>query len=83
METCAVLLIFCLNLKYLSWLNRAYIKTTKNGGSCEELLGKNDLEAVIVSSCCYDYGANSFEGVPKIATDQKGYQKCSSYVTSC
>ena len=30
-----------------------------------------------------DYGANAFEAVQKIATDQKVYHKCSSCVTVC
>ena len=38
---------------------------------------KNDFEAVLVTFCCYDYGANASEAVQKIGTDQKDYQKCS------
>ena len=34
---------------------RKYIKTAKNSGFCEELLGENDFEAVLVNFCCYVY----------------------------
>ena len=34
---------------------RKYIKTTKHGGFCEELLSENDFEAVSVNFCCYEY----------------------------
>ena len=30
-------------------------QTAKNGGFFEELLSENDLEAVLVNFCCYDY----------------------------
>ena len=40
----------CLNLKYLGWPYRAYIKTAKNDDFCEELLSENDLEAVLATS---------------------------------
>ena len=58
-------------------------QNTKNGGFCEELLSENDFEAVLVTFCCYDYGANASETVQKIATDQKDYHKCSSCVIVC
>ena len=32
-----------------------------NGGFCEELLSKNNFEAVLVNFCCYKYGANASE----------------------
>ena len=35
---------FRLNLKYLGWPHRAYIKTAKNGNFSEELLSENDFE---------------------------------------
>ena len=38
-----------------------YIKTAKNGSFCEELLSKNDSEAVLANFCCYNYGANASE----------------------
>ena len=34
---------------------RKYIKTTKNGSFCEELLSENDFVAVLVNFCCYGY----------------------------
>ena len=72
-----LLIFFSLNLKYLLWLHKEYIKTAKNGGFCERLLSENDFEAVLATFCCYDYGANASEAVQKIATDQKDYHKCS------
>ena len=44
---------------------------------------KNELEAVLTTFCCYDYGANASEAVQKIATDQKDYHKCFSCVIVC
>ena len=73
------MLIFSLELEILE----AYIKTAKNSGSCDELLSENDFEAVLATFCCYDYGANASEAVPKIATDQKDDHKCSSCVIVC
>ena len=70
----------CLNLKYLGWLYRAQIKTEKNGDFCEELLSKNDFEAVLDTFCCYEHGVKASETVQKISRDQKEYHKCSSYV---
>ena len=67
----------------LVWPSRAYIKTAKYGDFCEELLGENDFEVVLVTSCFYDHGAKVSEAVQKIATDQKDYCKCSSYVKIC
>ena len=55
----------------------------KNGGFYEELLSKNDFEAVLATFCCYDYGANASEALQKIATDQKDYHKWSSCVIVC
>ena len=75
---------FPLNLKYLGWPYREYIKTTENGGVCEELLSESDFEAVLATFCCYDYGANASEVVQKIITnDQKEYHKRSSYDIIC
>ena len=66
-----------MNLKHFGWSYRDYIKTAKNGGFCEDLLSQNDLEAVLPTFCCYDYGVNASEAVQKIASDQKDYHKCS------
>ena len=72
-----------MNLKYLGWPYREYIKTAENGVFWEELHSENDFEAVLVNFCCHDYGANASEAVQKIATDQKVYHKCFSYVIVC
>ena len=34
-------------------------------------------------SAVYDYGASTSEAVQKVATDQKGYHKCSLCVIVC
>ena len=64
----------------MGWPYVEYIKTAKNGGICEELVGENDFEAVLATFYCYDYGANASDAVQKIATDQKDYRECSSSV---
>ena len=74
---------FRLNLKYLGWPYRVYIRTAKNCGFCEELLNANDFEAILTTLCCHDYGAKTSEAVQKITTDQKDYHKCSSCVIIC
>ena len=78
LKTQVILLIICLNSKYLGWPYGEYIDTAKNGGFCEELLSENNFEAVLATFCCYDYGANASEPVQKIARDQKDYRKCST-----
>ena len=42
-----------MNLKYLEWSHRAYIKTAKNDDICQELLGGNDLGAILATFCGY------------------------------
>ena len=74
---------FRLNLKYLGWPYREFIKTVKKWWLCEELLSETDFEANLTTFCCYSYGANAFEAVQKISTDQKDYRKCSSCVIVC
>ena len=74
---------FRLNLKYLGWPYRTYIKTAKNCDFREELLIENDFETVLATCCCYGLGAMASEEVQKIATDQKGYRKCSLCVIIC
>ena len=74
---------FRLNLKYLGWPYRAYIKTAKSGDICEKLLSVNDFEAILATYCCYHNGAKAAEAVQKIATNQKVYLKSLSYVTIC
>ena len=63
------LFIFSLELEYIGWPYREYIKTAKNGSFCEELLSGNDFETVLVNFCCYEFGANASEAVPKISTE--------------
>ena len=78
-----MLLIFHINLKYLGWQYRAYIKTAKNGDFCQEFLNKSDFEAVLATFCCCNHGAKASEAVHKIATDQKEYRKCFLCVIIC
>ena len=72
-----------LNLKYLGWSDREYIKRSNNGHFCEYLLSENNFDAVLATFCCYDYGANTTETVHKFATGQKDYCKCSLCVIVC
>ena len=72
-----------MNLKYLGWQYRAFIKTAKNGVLCKVMHSENNSEAILATSCCYDHGVKVFEVVQEIATDQKGYHKYSSRVTIC
>ena len=74
---------FHLNLKYLEWSYRAFIKTAKNGNFCQELLSKNDFEAILTTFTCYDHGAKASEEVQKIVTDQIEHRKCSLCVILC
>ena len=74
---------FRLNLKYLGWLYREYIKTVKNEGFVRNCSVKMTFEAVLATFCCYDYGAYASEAVQKIAKDQNDYHKCSSCVIVC
>ena len=74
---------FRLNLKYLGWPYIAYVKTAKNCSFMSNYLVKACFEAVLVTFCFYDHGANASEAVQKIAIDQKEYRKCSSCVKTC
>ena len=40
---------------YLNFSNREYIKTAESCGFCDELLSKNDFEAVLTNFCWYEY----------------------------
>ena len=62
---------FRLNMKYLGWPYRAYMKTAKNSGFCEELYSENDFEAVLATFCSYEHGVNASEAVQKMAPDLK------------
>ena len=56
--------------KFVHTENTLNFKTeaAKNGCFFEELLSKNDFEAVLVNFCCYEYGTNASEAVQKIST---------------
>ena len=72
-----------MNLKYLRWPYREYIKAAEKWWLCEELLNENDLETVLATFCCHDYGANVSDAVQKIAADENDYRKWSSCVIVC
>ena len=78
MQTRSALLIFSFGLEISGVAVQR--KAEKKWYLCEELLSKNDFEAVLATFCCYDYGAHASEAVQKIITDQKDYLKCSSCV---
>ena len=48
-----------------------------------EFLSENGFKTDLVTFYCYDYGVNASEAVERIATDQKGYHKCSLCVIVC
>ena len=84
METRAVLLISLLELEISEVaVQRIHQNSEKSWLYENQLLGENDFEAVLATLCYYDYGTNASEAVLKIATDQKGYRKCSLCVTVC
>ena len=74
------LLIFSVELEISKVTYREHIKTMKASSFCKELLSENDFEAVLVNFCYNDFGANASGAFQKIATNQKDYHKCSSYV---
>ena len=74
---------FHLNLRYLGWPYRAYIKTAKNGNYCEELLSEREFGVILATFCCCDHRTKASEAVQRIATDQKESRKCSSFVIIC
>ena len=57
---------FCLNLKFLGWPYRKYIKTVKVSACSVSFYCRYDFIAIF---CSYRYGANASEPVEKIATD--------------
>ena len=57
-----------MNLKYVGWWRREYIKIAKNVSFCEEFISEDDFEAALVSFCCYDYCTNASEAVQKNST---------------
>ena len=58
-------MIFLLELKIFGESVQRTHENSKNDGFCEELLNKNDFEAVLSTLFCYDYGANVFGGSPE------------------
>ena len=63
-----ILLIISLELEIFGVAIQKIHQNTKKWCLCEELLIGNDVEAVLVNFCCYDYGANASEAVQKIST---------------
>ena len=49
----------------------------------EDSLSGDDFEVVLAIFSCYDYGANAFESVKEITTDEKNNRKCSLCVIVC
>ena len=79
----AALLIFLLELEIFGVAVQRIHQNSEKWWLCEELLSENDFVAVLVTLCCYDYGAYASEAVQEIDTDQKDYHKCSSCVIVC
>ena len=77
METLAVLLIFSLELEISG------VAVQRIHENSERWLSQNDVDAVLATFFCYDYGANASEALQKIATDQKDYPKSSSCIIVC
>ena len=63
-----ILLKISLELEIFGVAIQKIHQNTKKWCLCEELLIGNDVEAVLVNFCCYDYGANASEAVQKIST---------------
>ena len=74
---------FRLNVKYLGWPYRSYIKTAQNSNFYDELLSENEFEGVSATFCCYDHGLKASEAVQKTDADQKEYHKCSLCAIIC
>ena len=83
LEAQGVLLIFSIELEISEVSVKIMHQNSETVGFCAELFRKNDFQVVLATFCCYDCGANASEAVQKIATDQKGYHKCSSFVIVC
>ena len=49
----------------------------------EDILCRDDFDAVLVISCFYRYGANVSKAVEKIDIDEKEYHKCFLCITVC
>ena len=63
-----ILLIISLELEIFGVAIQKIHQNTKKWWLCEELLIGNEVEAVLVNFCCYDYGVNASEAVQKIST---------------
>ena len=83
LKTRALLLIFSLELEISGVAIQRIQQNSKNVSFCEESHSENDFEVVLATFCCHDNGGSTSEAVPKIATDQKDYHKCSSSVRVC
>ena len=84
LKTPAILLIYCFEREITGIAVQAIHQNSKKMAAfSEEFLSENDLEAVLVPSCCYDYGASASEEIEKIATDKKDHHKCSLCVMVC
>ena len=59
----------------MGWSYREYISKTENGSFCDELLSRNDFEAISATFCCDEYGPNPSEAVQKITADKQNYHK--------
>ena len=80
----AILLIYSFELEISRVAVQAIHQNSKKVAAfSEEILSENDIEAVLVPSCCYDYGASASEEIEKIATDKKDHHKCSLCVIVC
>ena len=66
--------MFSLELEISGVTVQSLLQNSKKCDFCEELLSKNDLQAVLATFCCYDHGTNASEAAQKIATDQKEYR---------
>ena len=73
-------MIFSLELEIFGVAVQRIHQNSENWWLCEELLNENDIEAVLVTFCCYHYGASASEAVQKITIDQKDYRRFSSCV---
>ena len=72
-----------LNLKFLRWPYREYIKIVKMAACSEDFLCWDDFDTVLAIFCSYRYGANISEAAEKIAITGKDYHKCCLCVTVC
>ena len=58
-------------------------KFRKMASFSEDFVSGGDFEAGLAISCCYDYSVYASDAVENIATDKKGYHKCSLCVILC